>query len=73
MFSAGFPFTKMRFSFSDAGVPVYLYEFVYRADMHGHSRPGFVKADHGDDVAFVFGSCFWDIHTKPTGRGKAFN
>ncbi|XP_029687936.1 carboxylesterase 3 isoform X2 [Takifugu rubripes] len=51
---------------SDAGVPVYLYEFVYRADMHRHSRPGFVKADHGDDVAFVFGSCFWDGHTKLT-------
>eukprot|EP00066_Takifugu_rubripes_P026358 XP_011615624.1 PREDICTED: carboxylesterase 4A [Takifugu rubripes] len=53
---------------SDASVPVYLYEFVYRADMHRHSRPGFVKADHGDDVAFVFGSCFWDGHTKLTGN-----
>ncbi|TWW76180.1 Carboxylesterase 5A [Takifugu flavidus] len=56
---------------SDAGVPVYLYEFVYRADMHRHSRPGFVKADHGDDVAFVFGSCFWDGHTKLTGRWQS--
>lgn len=53
---------------ADAGVPVYLYEFVYRADVHRHSRPGFVKADHGDDVAFVFGSCFWDGHTRLAGR-----
>lgn len=56
---------------SDAGVPVYLYEFAYRADMHRHSRPGFVKADHGDDVAFIFGSCFWDGHTKLLGRWQS--
>lgn len=54
--------------FSDAGVPVYLYEFVYRADVHRHSRPSFVKADHADDVAFMFGSCFWDGHTNLIGR-----
>uniref|UniRef100_H3CFZ4 Carboxylic ester hydrolase n=1 Tax=Tetraodon nigroviridis TaxID=99883 RepID=H3CFZ4_TETNG len=53
---------------SDAGVPVYLYEFAYRADVHGHSRPSFVMADHGDDVAFMFGSCFWDGHTKLVGN-----
>lgn len=53
---------------SDAGVPVYLYEFAYRADVHRHSRPSFVKADHADDVAFMFGSCFWDGHTKLIGR-----
>lgn len=51
----------------DAGVPVYLYEFAYRADVHSHSRPGFVRADHADDVAFVFGGCFWDDHIKLTG------
>lgn len=68
-----FPLTHMSSVtgvFSDAGVPVYLYEFVYRPDIHRHSRPSFVKADHADDVAFMFGSCFWDGHAKLMGRGQ---
>ncbi|KAK1888034.1 Carboxylesterase 5A, partial [Dissostichus eleginoides] len=52
---------------SDAGVPVYMYEFAYRAEIHKNNRPSFVKADHADDVGFVFGGCFWNGHLKIIG------
>ncbi|CAK6966374.1 carboxylesterase 3 [Scomber scombrus] len=52
---------------ADAGVPVYMYEFVHRADIHKHSRPSFVKADHADDVGFMFGGCFWNGNIKIIG------
>lgn len=57
----------------DTGGPVYLYEFVYRADIHRNSRPSFVKADHADDVTFMFGGCFWNGHIKVTGRSCSIN
>ncbi|XP_033898016.1 fatty acyl-CoA hydrolase precursor, medium chain-like isoform X1 [Acipenser ruthenus] len=43
----------------DAGLPVYLYEFQHRPSVYGDSRPEFVKADHFDEVGFVFGAPFW--------------
>uniref|UniRef100_A0A8C2JUF5 Carboxylic ester hydrolase n=1 Tax=Cyprinus carpio TaxID=7962 RepID=A0A8C2JUF5_CYPCA len=48
----------------DAGVPVYMYEFQQRPSIFKDLRPSFVKADHGDDLGFVFGACFWDGHIK---------
>ncbi|XP_068996143.1 carboxylesterase 3 isoform X2 [Embiotoca jacksoni] len=54
------PVVKVAGYHSDVGVPVYLYEFVYRAEIHKHSRPSFVKADHADEVGLMFGGCFWD-------------
>lgn len=59
--------TSSLAGFSDAGVPVYLYEFTYRADVHSQRRPSFVRADHSDDIVFMFGGCFWDGHIKLTG------
>lgn len=50
------------------GVPVYMYEFVYRAEIHKHTRPSFVKADHADDVGFMFGGCFWNGRIKIIGK-----
>lgn len=44
-----------------------MYEFGYRAAMHKGSRPSFVKADHGDDVGFVYGGCFWSGIVKMIG------
>ncbi|XP_020845080.1 cocaine esterase-like [Phascolarctos cinereus] len=35
--------------------PVYSYEFQHRPSWVNEIRPEFVKADHGDDVPFVFG------------------
>ncbi|XP_035251365.1 fatty acyl-CoA hydrolase precursor, medium chain-like [Anguilla anguilla] len=43
----------------DAGAPVFFYEFQQRPSMYGHSRPDYVKADHFDEVGFVFGAPFW--------------
>lgn len=55
-------------NFTDAGVPVYMYEFQHRPSIFKDLRPSFVKADHGDDVGFVFGACFWDGHVKTEGK-----
>lgn len=43
----------------DDGYPVFFYEFQQRPSMYGDSRPDFVKADHFDEVGFVFGAPFW--------------
>ncbi|KAM9854903.1 carboxylesterase 3 [Aulostomus maculatus] len=62
------PVIKVAGYHSDVGAPVYMYEFVYRAEIHKHTRPSFVKADHADDVGFVFGGCFWNGHIKIIGN-----
>ncbi|XP_044211424.1 carboxylesterase 3 [Thunnus albacares] len=61
------PVVKVAGYHSDVGVPVYMYEFIYRAEIHKHTRPSFVKADHADDVGFMFGGCFWDGQIKIIG------
>lgn len=43
---------------TDAGVPVYLYEFQQTTSMFKKMRPSFVGSDHGDELMFVFGLCF---------------
>ncbi|TMS05432.1 Fatty acyl-CoA hydrolase precursor, medium chain [Larimichthys crocea] len=62
------PVVKVAGYHSDAGAPVYMYEFVHRAEIHKHTRPSFVKADHADDVGFMFGGCFWNAHIKIIGN-----
>ncbi|XP_077165780.1 fatty acyl-CoA hydrolase precursor, medium chain-like [Paroedura picta] len=42
----------------DAGYPVYVYEFQHQPSSHRALRPDFVKADHGDEIGFVFGRPF---------------
>ncbi|XP_057609508.1 carboxylesterase 5A isoform X2 [Chionomys nivalis] len=42
----------------DAGAPVYFYEFQHRPQCFENTRPAFVKADHTDEVRFVFGGPF---------------
>ncbi|XP_069505172.1 cocaine esterase-like [Ambystoma mexicanum] len=44
----------------DAGLPVYMYEFQHRRSMFRDSRPPYVKADHTDEIPFVFGVPFMD-------------
>ncbi|XP_054856322.1 fatty acyl-CoA hydrolase precursor, medium chain-like [Eublepharis macularius] len=39
----------------DSGAPVYFYEFQHRPNMYKDIKPDFVKADHGDELGFVFG------------------
>ncbi|NXX91525.1 SASB hydrolase, partial [Centropus bengalensis] len=42
----------------DAGNPVYFYEFQHRPSWGAGVVPEFVKADHTDEIAFVFGKPF---------------
>ncbi|XP_059192031.1 carboxylesterase 3 isoform X2 [Centropristis striata] len=62
------PVVKVAGYHTDAGAPVYMYEFAHRAELHQHTRPSFVKADHADDVGFMFGGCFWNGNIKITGN-----
>ncbi|KAL6030748.1 hypothetical protein STEG23_013542 [Scotinomys teguina] len=39
--------------------PVYFYEFQHTSNFFKDDRPPHVKADHGDEIFFVFGSSFW--------------
>lgn len=52
------PALKMAKLHRDSGSPVYVYEFQRRPSLHGDSRPPWVKADHGDELVFVFGGPF---------------
>ncbi|CAK7321458.1 Carboxylesterase 5A [Vulpes lagopus] len=42
----------------DAGAPVYFYEFQHPPECLKDTRPAFVKADHSDEIRFVFGGAF---------------
>uniref|UniRef100_A0A8C2X3B2 Carboxylic ester hydrolase n=1 Tax=Cyclopterus lumpus TaxID=8103 RepID=A0A8C2X3B2_CYCLU len=53
---------------SDVGVPVYMYEFVHRAEIHKDTRPSFVKADHADDVGFMFGGSLKSLPVQSSGN-----
>ncbi|XP_006863592.1 PREDICTED: carboxylesterase 5A [Chrysochloris asiatica] len=41
-----------------AGAPVYFYEFQHRPQCFEDTKPAFVKADHTDEIRFVFGGAF---------------
>ncbi|XP_051580089.1 carboxylesterase 5A-like [Myxocyprinus asiaticus] len=62
------PMIKTAAYHRDAGVPVFMYEFQHRPSIFKDHRPSFVKADHSDDVGFVFGACFWNGHIKVIGN-----
>ncbi|XP_062969198.1 cocaine esterase-like [Cynocephalus volans] len=48
--------------FQCSHAPVYFYEFQHRPSFFKDIKPPHVKADHGDEVVFVFGSSFWGSH-----------
>ncbi|XP_016047862.2 carboxylesterase 5A [Erinaceus europaeus] len=41
-----------------AAAPVYFYEFQHRPQCFHDTKPAFVKADHTDEIRFVFGGAF---------------
>ncbi|XP_026544777.1 liver carboxylesterase 1 isoform X1 [Notechis scutatus] len=43
----------------DAGNPAYVYELQHCLREHSSFRPDFVKVDHGDEIALVFGKPFF--------------
>ncbi|XP_028635105.1 acylcarnitine hydrolase [Grammomys surdaster] len=50
--------------------PVYFYEFQHVPSYFKDIRPPHVKADHADEVPFVFGSFFWGIKLNFTEEEK---
>ncbi|XP_053519256.1 carboxylesterase 5A isoform X3 [Artibeus jamaicensis] len=42
----------------DAGAPVYFYEFQHPPQCLKDRKPAFVRADHTDEIRFVFGGAF---------------
>ncbi|XP_045674648.1 carboxylesterase 5A isoform X2 [Phyllostomus hastatus] len=42
----------------DVGTPVYFYEFQHRPHCLRDRKPAFVRADHTDEIRFVFGGAF---------------
>ncbi|XP_066524222.1 uncharacterized protein [Hoplias malabaricus] len=53
------PARKVAKYHKDSGAPVYLYEFQHTYNELKKRRPSFVGSDHGDEVYFVLGSCFF--------------
>ncbi|XP_018867869.3 cocaine esterase [Gorilla gorilla gorilla] len=52
--------------FQRSRAPVYFYEFQHQPSWLKNIRPSHVKADHGDEVPFVFGSFFGGNYVKFT-------
>ncbi|KAL2093079.1 hypothetical protein ACEWY4_010391 [Coilia grayii] len=62
------PAVKEARYYLDVGAPVYMYEFSHRPEAYEYTRPSFVKADHADELMFIFGACFWNGHIRVTGK-----
>ncbi|KAL4685453.1 hypothetical protein H8959_001050 [Pygathrix nigripes] len=52
--------------FQRSRAPVYFYEFQHQPSWLKNIRPPHVKADHGDELPFVFGTFFWGNYVKFT-------
>lgn len=42
----------------ESGAPAYFFEYQHRPTSYTDNKPEYVKADHGDEVGFVFGGPF---------------
>ncbi|XP_063053371.1 fatty acyl-CoA hydrolase precursor, medium chain-like [Engraulis encrasicolus] len=51
----------------DSGAVVFAYEFRHPPSILAQKRPSFVGADHADELAFMFGSCFSNSHVRLNG------
>ncbi|KAL4685844.1 hypothetical protein H8959_001441 [Pygathrix nigripes] len=52
--------------FQRSQAPVYFYEFQHQPSWVKNIRPPHVKANHGDEIPFVFGTFFWGNYVKFT-------
>ncbi|EGW11231.1 Liver carboxylesterase [Cricetulus griseus] len=61
--------------FQRSQAPVYFYEFQHQPSYIKYKdvRPSHVRADHGDHVAFIFGSYFWGLKVDFTEEEKLLN
>ncbi|XP_044289903.1 cocaine esterase isoform X2 [Varanus komodoensis] len=48
----------------EAGAPVYFFEYQHRPSLYHDTKPDYVKADHADEVGFVFGGPFLTGDTR---------
>ncbi|XP_069312625.1 carboxylesterase 3 isoform X2 [Eulemur rufifrons] len=53
-----FPVLNFSRSLRDSGNPIFFYEFQHRPSSFVKIKPDWVKADHGAEIAFVFGGPF---------------
>ncbi|XP_062395041.1 putative inactive carboxylesterase 4 isoform X2 [Sardina pilchardus] len=61
------PAVKLSKAHRDSGATVYMYELQHPPSILSDKRASFVKVDHGDDLAFVFGYPFIKSHIKING------
>ncbi|XP_033263640.2 cocaine esterase isoform X12 [Orcinus orca] len=47
-----------------SSAPVYFYEFQHQPSFFRDFRPSYVRADHGDEVHFIFRSLFGSSHSE---------
>ncbi|XP_052022982.1 acylcarnitine hydrolase-like isoform X2 [Apodemus sylvaticus] len=59
--------------FQSSRAPVYFYEFQHQSSFLKDVRPPHVKADHGDEVPFVFGSMFFGMKLDITEEEELLN
>ncbi|KAM5134102.1 pyrethroid hydrolase Ces2e-like [Callospermophilus lateralis] len=59
--------------YQSSQAPVYFYEFQHRPSMFKDMRPPHVKADHGDEFIFVFGSYFSGMRVELTEEEELLN
>ncbi|XP_071612818.1 fatty acyl-CoA hydrolase precursor, medium chain-like isoform X1 [Heliangelus exortis] len=52
------PSIKVLDYLRESGAPAYFFEYQHRPTSYRDSKPDYVKADHGDEVGFVFGGPF---------------
>ncbi|XP_041506106.1 pyrethroid hydrolase Ces2e-like isoform X2 [Microtus oregoni] len=59
--------------FQRSHAPVYFYEFQHRPSFYKDIKPPHVKADHGEEILFVFGSFFWGVKIDLTEEEELLN
>ncbi|XP_071460781.1 cocaine esterase-like [Marmota flaviventris] len=59
--------------YQSSHAPVYFYEFQHRPSIYKNIKPPHVKADHGDEIIFVFGSYFNGIRIELTEEEELLN
>ncbi|XP_025065261.1 cocaine esterase isoform X2 [Alligator sinensis] len=64
-----FPAIQVSRYYRDSGASVYFYEFQHRPSIFKDTKPHFVKADHGDEIGFVFGNLFISGNSVLVGDG----
>ncbi|KAF7482549.1 cocaine esterase isoform X1 [Marmota monax] len=59
--------------YQSSHAPVYFYEFQHRPSIFKNIKPPHVKADHGDEIIFVFGSYINGIRIELTEEEELLN